>query len=47
MKNKAKIIAKIIKKHPEPDMNRVPKIILKWSTKKDGLIYHDLITGKR
>lgn len=47
MKNRAKTIASIIKKHPEPDMNRVPKIILKWSTKKDGLIYHDLITGKR
>lgn len=47
MKNRAKIIASIIKKHPEPDTNRVPKIILKWSTKKDGLIYHDLVTGKR
>ena len=47
MRNIQKIIKNIVAKEPTPDENYTPKIILRWSTKTEGQIYHDLSTGKR
>lgn len=47
MKNIQKIIENIVTKEPTPDAKCAPKIILHWSTKTEGQIYHDLSTGKR
>ena len=47
MRNIQKIIKNIVAKEPTPDEKYTPKIILHWSTKTEGQIYHDLSTGKR
>lgn len=47
MRNIQKIIENIVTKEPTPDAKCAPKIILHWSTKTEGQIYHDLSTGKR
>lgn len=47
MRDITKIIANIVTKEPNPDAKCAPKIILHWSTKTEGQIYHDLSTGKR
>ena len=47
MRDITKIIKNIVAKEPTPDAKCAPKIILHWSTKTEGQIYHDLSTGKR
>ena len=47
MRDITKIIKNIVAKEPTPDERYTPKIILHWSTKTEGQIYHDLSTGKR
>lgn len=47
MRNIQKIIKNIVAKEPTPDERYTPKIILHWSTKTEGQIFHDLSTGKR
>lgn len=47
MRDITKIIKNIVTKEPTPDAKCAPKIILHWSTKTEGQIYHDLSTGKR
>lgn len=47
MRDITKIIKNIVTKEPTPDVKCTPKIILHWSTKTEGQIYHDLSTGKR
>ena len=47
MRDMTKIIENIVTKEPTPDAKCAPKIILHWSTKTEGQIYHDLSTGKR
>mgnify|MGYP003181153800 FL=1 len=47
MRDMTKIIENIVTKEPTPDEKYTPKIILHWSTKTEGQIYHDLSTGKR
>ena len=47
MKNFLDQIKAIVAKEPKPDPKWAPKLILYWTTKKDGQIYHDLSTGER
>lgn len=47
MKNFLDQIKTIIAKEPKPDPKWAPKLIIYWTTKKDGKIYHDLSTGER
>lgn len=47
MKNFLDQIKSIIAKEPQPDPKWAPKLIIYWTTKKDGQICHDLSTGKR
>lgn len=47
MKNFLDQIKTIIAKEPQPDPKWAPKLIIYWTTKKDGQIYHDLSTGER
>lgn len=47
MRDITKIIKNIVTKEPTPDVKCAPKIILHWSTKTEGQLYHDLSTGKR
>lgn len=47
MKNFLDQIKAIVAKEPQPDPKWAPKLIIYWTTKKDGQIYHDLSTGKR
>lgn len=47
MKNIQKIIENIVTKEPNPDPKYAPHIVLRWYTKTEGQIYHDLSTGKR
>lgn len=47
MKNFLDQIKTIVAKEPKPDPKWAPKLIIYWTTKKDGQIYHDLSTGKR
>ena len=47
MKNFLDQIKAIVAKEPQPDPKWAPKLIIYWTTKKDGRIYHDLSTGKR
>lgn len=47
MKNFLDQIKTIIAKEPKPDPKWAPKLIIYWTTKKDGRICHDLSTGKR
>lgn len=47
MKNFLEQIQTIMAKEPKPDPKWTPKLIVYWTTKKDGRIYHDLSTGKR
>lgn len=47
MKNFLDQIKIIIAKEPKPDPKWAPKLIICWTTKKDGKIYHDLSTGER
>ena len=47
MKNFLDQIKTIIAKEPKPDPKWAPKLIIYWTTKKDGQICHDLSTGKR
>lgn len=47
MRNIQKIIANIVAKEPTPDPKYAPHIVLRWYTKTEGQIYHDLATGKR
>lgn len=47
MKNFLDQIKAIVAKEPKPDPKWAPKLIIYWTTKKDGQIYHDLSTGKR
>lgn len=47
MKNFLDQIKAIVAKEPKPDPKWAPKLIIYWTTKKDGRIYHDLSTGKR
>lgn len=47
MKNIQKIIENIVTKEPNPDPKYAPHVVLRWYTKTEGQIYHDLSTGKR
>ena len=47
MKNIQKIIENIVTKEPNPDPKYAPHVVLRWHTKTEGQIYHDLSTGKR
>jgi len=47
MKNFLDQIKAIVTKEPKPDPKWAPKLIIYWTTKKDGQIYHDLSTGER
>lgn len=47
MRNIQKIIANIVAKEPTPDAKCAPHVVLRWYTKTEGQIYHDLSTGKR
>lgn len=47
MKNFLDQINAIVAKEPKPDPKWAPKLIIYWTTKKDGQICHDLSTGKR
>lgn len=47
MKNFLDQIKAIVAKEPKPDPKWAPKLIIYWTTKKDGQIYHDLSTGER
>lgn len=47
MKNFLDQIKTIVAKEPKPDPKWAPKLIIYWTTKKDGQIYHDLSTGGR
>lgn len=47
MKNFLDQIKTIIVKEPKPDPKWAPRLIIYWTTKKDGRIYHDLSTGER
>lgn len=47
MKNFNNQIKAIMAKEPKPDPKWAPKLIIYWTTKKDGRIYHDLSTGER
>lgn len=47
MKNFLEQIKTIVAKEPKPDPKWAPKLIIYWTTKKDGQIYHDLSTGER
>ena len=47
MKNFLDQIKAIVAKEPKPDPKWAPKLILYWTTKKDGQIYNDLSTGER
>lgn len=47
MRDMTKIIENIVTKEPNPDPKYAPHIVLRWYTKTEGQIYHDLSTGKR
>lgn len=47
MKNFLDQIKTIVAKEPQPDPKWAPRLIIYWTTKKDGQIYHDLSTGER
>ena len=47
MKNFLDQIKAIVAKETKPDPKWAPKLIIYWTTKKDGQIYHDLSTGER
>lgn len=47
MRDIQKIIKNIVTKEPHPDAKCAPHVVLRWYTKTEGQIYHDLSTGKR
>lgn len=47
MRDITKIIKNIVTKEPNPDPKYAPHVVLRWYTKTEGQIYHDLSTGKR
>lgn len=47
MRDITKIIKNIVTKEPTPDAKCAPHVVLRWYTKTEGQIYHDLSTGKR
>lgn len=47
MRDMTKIIKNIVTKEPTPDAKCAPHVVLRWHTKTEGQIYHDLSTGKR
>lgn len=47
MRDIQKIIENIVTKEPNPDAKCAPHVVLRWYTKTEGQIYHDLSTGKR
>lgn len=47
MRDITKIIKNIVAKEPNPDTKYTPHVVLRWYTKTEGQIYHDLSTGKR
>lgn len=47
MRNIKQIIENIVTKEPNPDPKYAPHVVLRWYTKTEGQIYHDLSTGKR
>lgn len=47
MRDITKIIKNIVTKEPTPDVKCAPHVVLRWHTKTEGQIYHDLSTGKR
>ena len=47
MRDIQKIIKNIVTKEPHPDEKCAPHVVLRWYTKTEGQIYHDLSTGKR
>lgn len=44
MRDMTKIIENIVTKEPNPDPKYAPHIVLRWYTKTEGQIYHDLST---
>lgn len=47
MRDIQKIIKNIVTKEPHPDAKCAPHVVLRWYTKTEGQISHDLSTGKR